>query len=69
MAWTQSDVDALHSAIASGVLSVRYAGPPMREVVYQSIDAMLKALAIAQQAVNRAAGAKGFSLASHSKGL
>jgi hypothetical protein len=46
MAWTQADVDALKAAIASGVKSVHYAGPPARTTVYQDTSAMLDALAI-----------------------
>ena len=43
--WTQADVDTLKAAIASGVLSVSYAGPPARSMTYQSLDAMRAALA------------------------
>jgi hypothetical protein len=46
MAWTQDDIAKLESAIASGVLSVSYAGPPARTVTYQSTDAMLRVLSI-----------------------
>jgi hypothetical protein len=43
--WTQAEIDALKAAIASGVMSVSYAGPPSRTVTYQSLDAMRKLLA------------------------
>lgn len=43
--WTQSDIDALKTALKSGVLLVRYNGPPMREVQYQSLGAMRDLLA------------------------
>lgn len=38
--WTQQDLDALRVAVASGVLTVSYAGPPARTITYQSLDAM-----------------------------
>jgi hypothetical protein len=42
--WTQTDIDTLKSAIASGVLQVKYAGPPERSITYQSLTDMQKAL-------------------------
>lgn len=44
--WSSADLAKLERAIASGVLSVSYSGPPARNVTYQSMDAMLKALAL-----------------------
>lgn len=41
MSWTQADVSRLQAAIASGQLSVRLGE---RQVTYQSIEDMLKAL-------------------------
>lgn len=41
MTWTTDDVRRLKAAIASGQLSVRLGD---RQVTYQSVDAMLKAL-------------------------
>ena len=41
MAWTTEQKTALEEAIASGVLTVRYAD---RTVTYQSTEAMLKVL-------------------------
>ncbi|MBB3691462.1 phage head-tail joining protein [Sphingomonas sp. BK580] len=41
MAFSQTDLDTLRAAIASGIMRVRYADG--REVTYQSADAMLKA--------------------------
>ncbi len=66
MAWTQSDIDKLKAAIASGALSVSYAGPPARSITYQSTDAMLKALAKMEQEVN---GRTTYRLATFSKGF
>lgn len=43
--WTQQDVDALKKAIGSGVLRVRYSGPPERELTYQSLAEMRSLLA------------------------
>ena len=64
--WTQADIDALKVAIASGVLSVSYAGPPTRTITYQSLDAMRSLLAEMVRQVNstpayrRVAFSKGF---------
>jgi hypothetical protein len=41
MAWSQSDIDALKAAIATGTRSVSYSD---RAVTYHSMDDMLKAL-------------------------
>ena len=41
MAFNQSDLQAIQTAIGSGVLRVRYADG--REVTYQSLDDLLKA--------------------------
>lgn len=41
MAWTQTDVDSLKTAIAGGVKSVAYAD---RTVVYHTLTEMLQAL-------------------------
>lgn len=43
MAWTQTDVDALKAAIATGALKVRYADG--REVTYRSLAEMERVLA------------------------
>jgi hypothetical protein len=45
MAVTQTQIDALERAITSGVLTVEYDG---RKTVYQSTEALLKALAYAK---------------------
>jgi hypothetical protein len=41
MAFTQTDLDTIRAAIASGIMKVRYADG--REIAYQSAEAMLKA--------------------------
>lgn len=38
--WTDAEIAELRAAIASGVLTVKYAGPPAREVTYQSLREM-----------------------------
>lgn len=69
MAWSQADIDALKAAIATGVATVSYSGPPSRSVTYQSTDAMLQALAVMQQEVNGAAGTPAYRLGATRKGL
>ncbi len=51
--WSQTDIDALKAAVASGVLIVRYAD---RSVTYQSLEAMRALLAEMRQDVARASG-------------
>lgn len=67
--WTQTEIDTLRAAIASGVLTVSYDGPPRRMVTYQSTEAMLKVLALAQQAVNAAAGGTSWRRVATRKGV
>lgn len=45
MAWTEAQRDELQAAIATGLLTVRYEGPPAREQTYQSLGAMRALLA------------------------
>lgn len=66
MAWSQADIDKLRSAIASGALSVSYAGPPARSITYQSTASMLQALALMERSVN---GGTSYRLARTRKGL
>lgn len=67
--WTQADVDALKVAVASGVLSVRYDGPPARTITYHSLTEMRALLASMQQDVARAGGGSSYRLATTRKGL
>jgi hypothetical protein len=53
MAWTQADVDKLESAIASGVQTVTYDGPPRRSITYQTTGDMLRARALMVDEVAR----------------
>jgi hypothetical protein len=64
--WTQADIDTLKAAIASGVLSVSYAGPPARSVTYQSLADMRTQLALMVQSVS---GGQSYRLASTRKGF
>lgn len=45
MEWTAEDIATLKKAVASGILSVTYAGPPARSITYQSLAEMRKLLA------------------------
>jgi hypothetical protein len=48
--WTVTDVARLERAIARGVLSVRFSDG--RTVTYQSVDDLIKALALVRQEVS-----------------
>jgi hypothetical protein len=69
MAWTQGDVDKLDVAIASGVQSVTFDGPPRRTVTYQTTSDMLKARAIMVAEVAKAGGRTNIRYLSTSKGF
>lgn len=64
--WTQTDIDKLRAAIASGVLTVRYDGPPARSVTYQSMSEMRALLAEMRADVS---GAQRSRLAATRKGF
>jgi hypothetical protein len=55
MAFTQTDIDTLEQAAASGEKRVRFAD---REVEYRSIDELLRALALARSEVQSTAGTR-----------
>lgn len=44
--WTMTQRTELANAIAGGMREVSYSGPPARRVVYNSVDEMLKVLAL-----------------------
>jgi hypothetical protein len=67
--WTQADVDALKAAVASGVLTVSYAGPPARSITYQSTKEMRELLADMVAQVSAAQGGVTYRLAATSKGV
>ena len=64
--WTQSDIDTLKAACASGVLTVIYAGPPQRQVTYQSLSAMRSLLSEMVRDVN---GTPAYRYAQFNKGF
>jgi len=67
--WTQAEADALRAAIASGVLSVTFDGPPRRSVTYQSLDQMRALLASMEASLARATSTPTYRLAQTSKGF
>jgi len=68
MAWTQSDSDALRSAIAAGG-AVKSMTIGDRTITFNSIDDMLRLLATMEQAVATAAGTTRTRYAATSKGV
>jgi hypothetical protein len=69
MPWTQADVDNLQLAIAAGrgARSITFSD---QSVTFNSIDDMLKLLAVMQQSVDAAASTqKHYRLAATSKGV
>lgn len=65
MAFTQSDIDVLKKAVASGVSSVRFADG--RQVDYRSVADLKEALALAQADIASTSGVSSVSYASFSK--
>lgn len=66
MAYSQTDIDTLKAAIASGVLTVKFSD---RMVTYQSIREMREALGAMQQEVDSAAGKTTYTLVNTRKGF
>lgn len=54
--YTQTEIDTLRAACASGVLTVSYSGPPARTVTYQSLAEMRKQLAAMEANLATTAG-------------
>lgn len=67
--WTQTDIDNLKVAVSSGLLTVRYDGPPARTITYQSLSEMRSLLASMVADVAAASGGRSYRLASTGKGL
>ena len=66
MAWTESDIEVIERAIASGTLSVQYAD---RSVTYRSVTDLLKARNAMRAVINgSSAGTTSCTYASFSKG-
>jgi hypothetical protein len=62
--WTQSDIDKLTAAVASGTLEVTFSD---RSVRYQSLKDMLALLALMTAEANP--NARSYRLAAHDKGV
>ncbi len=56
--WVQADIDSLKAAVASGILTVRYDGPPGRTIQYQSLAEMRNLLAEMVAEVGNTAGTR-----------
>ncbi|WP_316216619.1 phage head-tail joining protein [Bradyrhizobium sp. SZCCHNR3003] len=68
MAWTQTDIDTLKAAIATGARKVRYgSGPDSHEVEYQSTNQMLAVLDRMISEVSPAASPARVSYVSHER--
>lgn len=65
MAWTQTDLDAIETAIASGTLRVQFAD---RSVEYRSITELLKARDAIKNNLGAAASTSRTSYVQHSRG-
>lgn len=66
MGWTQADIDNLRAAVATGVLSVSYDGPPRRMITYHSLSEMRSLLAEMERQVS---GTTTYRLAKTTKGF
>ena len=66
MAFTQTQLDALEEAIASGAMRVKYAD---KEVEYRSMSDMLRLRDVMRRALGLATSASGRIYAETSKGL
>jgi hypothetical protein len=67
--WTEADVAALKVAVASGILLVRYEGPPAREIRYQNLREMRDLLGAMVADVAASAGRSSYTLAATRKGF
>jgi hypothetical protein len=67
--WTQLELDTLKAAIASGILTVVYDGPPRRSVTYQSLSEMRDLLADMAGSIAATTSGTTYRLASTRKGL
>lgn len=70
MEWTEEELATLRAAVASGVLTVTYDGPPRRSVTYQSLKEMRELLAEMTGVVAAATGTgNSYRLGATRKGL
>jgi hypothetical protein len=68
MTWTDAERISLRAAVASGVLTVIYDGPPRRQVTYQSLAEMRSLLASMEASVT-GSGAGGYKRVGTRKGF
>lgn len=64
--WTQADIDNLKLAVREGALTVIYAGPPERQITYQSLGQMRSLLA---EMVKDVSGSTSFRRVQFNKGF
>ncbi len=69
LTWTQQEIDTLKEAVASGVLTVVFDGPPRRQVTYQSLAEMRSLLSSMVATAEAAAGGSSYRLGATRKGL
>jgi len=70
MAWTQSDIDTLKAAIATGAKKVTFgAGPDKREVEYRSLAEMEETLRKMEVEVNPNSAAPSQTVAAYNPNL
>ena len=67
--WTQTEIDTLRAAVASGILTVVYEGPPRRQITYQNLAEMRALLASMQAGDGRATGGASYRLIAIRKGF
>lgn len=67
--WTVAEYETLKAAVASGLLTVRYDGPPARSVTYQNLESMRSLLAEMDAYFSDQAGEVGYKLAAFRSGL
>ena len=70
MAFTQTHIDTLKAAIATGAKSVKYGyGPDAQEVVYRDLPHMRETLAMMEAEVNPSSGQPMRTVAQFNSGL
>lgn len=69
MAWTDEEIAQLKAAIASGILTVTYAGPPARSITYQSLSQMRELLAEMTASATSGGGGSSYRLGATRKGF
>lgn len=70
MPYSDEDIATLRKALASGIKRVSYAGPPAREIEYQSVADMERALARMISENAAAAGTRSsYRFAAYKKGV